>query len=597
MDIADSVQQCLTAFTQLTDTLQDGDVFEQLLKEHGRFKIWMGNLSAQRASGTRSLEYRLRDSQNLKKRVLSLLEDLSEELRRFGQDESFSSPEDSADDSGSDGDSLELPDDQLLLPANDPLRDIRDIVDLLYRFALTLRNPAGHSRIRDAFSSSAVGYHPYDVRHLESKYPAAESWLLERLARAMSVWRQYIRYREDHYDKKAADPDEQDGTTTLATSIPGQWSYINATGRGQSPSKTKSIYSETSYATTTSGVAQLRPPRMPAAGTDGNPFQCEICCSIVSVDNEKSWRAHVFEDVPPYVCLQKSCATGNTLFSRRRDCHRHTMKTHHQLWACPLGCKLDFKERESLMEHISFAHNRDYEPEDLHGLLESCAKSDETTFDLQCPLCKEASWSPQLWFKHVGHHLEELACYTLPARVYSDEAEMDVGSEEESQPSLEGEMSEQRSARRDSPPHSQGLQEALSGHQPVLKQAAPPVLDGDEDYRRRMDQLRIGMEPSGHHDSVVHFDRERRRREQYQDERSMRSDDTTHMVHDSGEALHSVPLPTIVIQPHTPRSRVHVDYDNYGGRPRRDNEANHERQESRKPKGILKKPTAKFSED
>lgn len=41
-----------------------------------RFKLWAGSLGAHRISGTRSLEYRLRDASSIRKHLTSLLEDL-----------------------------------------------------------------------------------------------------------------------------------------------------------------------------------------------------------------------------------------------------------------------------------------------------------------------------------------------------------------------------------------------------------------------------------------------------------------------------------------------------------------------------------------
>lgn len=41
-----------------------------------RFKLWAGSLGAHRISGTRSLEYRLRDASSIRMHLVSLLEDL-----------------------------------------------------------------------------------------------------------------------------------------------------------------------------------------------------------------------------------------------------------------------------------------------------------------------------------------------------------------------------------------------------------------------------------------------------------------------------------------------------------------------------------------
>lgn len=41
-----------------------------------RFKLWAGSLGAHRTSGTRSLEYRLRDASSIRKHLVSLLQEL-----------------------------------------------------------------------------------------------------------------------------------------------------------------------------------------------------------------------------------------------------------------------------------------------------------------------------------------------------------------------------------------------------------------------------------------------------------------------------------------------------------------------------------------
>lgn len=54
-----------------------------------RFKLWVGTLGAHHASGTRSLEYRLRDASTLRKHVASLLRELKDLLIREGQYAAF----------------------------------------------------------------------------------------------------------------------------------------------------------------------------------------------------------------------------------------------------------------------------------------------------------------------------------------------------------------------------------------------------------------------------------------------------------------------------------------------------------------------------
>lgn len=50
-----------------------------------RFKLWAGSLGAHRVSGSRSLQYRLRDASSIRTLLISLLEDLSRLVLREGK--------------------------------------------------------------------------------------------------------------------------------------------------------------------------------------------------------------------------------------------------------------------------------------------------------------------------------------------------------------------------------------------------------------------------------------------------------------------------------------------------------------------------------
>jgi hypothetical protein len=45
---------------------------------HARFKLWVGSLGAHRTSGSRSIEYRLRDASSIRKHLISLLQELKD---------------------------------------------------------------------------------------------------------------------------------------------------------------------------------------------------------------------------------------------------------------------------------------------------------------------------------------------------------------------------------------------------------------------------------------------------------------------------------------------------------------------------------------
>lgn len=51
-----------------------------------RFKLWAGSLGAHRVSGSRSLQYRLRDASSIRTLLISLLEDLSRLVLKEGKE-------------------------------------------------------------------------------------------------------------------------------------------------------------------------------------------------------------------------------------------------------------------------------------------------------------------------------------------------------------------------------------------------------------------------------------------------------------------------------------------------------------------------------
>lgn len=50
-----------------------------------RFKLWTGSMGAHRTSGTRSIEYRLRDASSIRKHLISLLQDLKDMVVEEGK--------------------------------------------------------------------------------------------------------------------------------------------------------------------------------------------------------------------------------------------------------------------------------------------------------------------------------------------------------------------------------------------------------------------------------------------------------------------------------------------------------------------------------
>ena len=271
MSISASVRQCLAKFKDLEE---NGAQRRDLEDEHGRFRIWAGNVSAHRAGGRRSLEYRLRDSSNLQSMVVTLLQDLLqalEDLAKVFKDGPMPLLHDSKDagqlgHESADEDSDDEDDAALFGmveennshhdPAARVVEEIREINLCLLRFSMTLRNPARHDQMKESASTSTHHFERFDIDHVRDKFPSADTFLHERLGKGISKHRQYFKYREDHHSKLAEGLDDEDvkheRPSTIATSL-NLPAPETPTPQGDEL-ETESLYTATSYAPTVSNL-------------------------------------------------------------------------------------------------------------------------------------------------------------------------------------------------------------------------------------------------------------------------------------------------------------------------------------------------------
>jgi hypothetical protein len=171
--------------------------------ENERLKIWAYEHDVE--SG--GLEHKLRDNSVLRKRVLSLLEQLSgttdttrsdgggdeETGRNAGLETLLTGTPvhlllDVEDD---DATSLSL-DTNCTLPnslSDSPLTHIHDVVNLLFGLGPTLLDPVPRDRFEWSAHEDAAHY---DVGHVQARFPQADKSLIERLGRASWERRQYL---------------------------------------------------------------------------------------------------------------------------------------------------------------------------------------------------------------------------------------------------------------------------------------------------------------------------------------------------------------------------------------------------------------------
>ena len=80
-----------------------------------------------------------------------------------------------------------------------------DIIANLYKLSITIRNGnLSQDRLLKSSKIDVLCYEPYDEQHAKNKFPEASEELVERLGKANTRRRQYLRYRERHHEKLSA---------------------------------------------------------------------------------------------------------------------------------------------------------------------------------------------------------------------------------------------------------------------------------------------------------------------------------------------------------------------------------------------------------
>ena len=304
--ITSHVVRSLTAFRVLaepgTKTLLFPEpwILRKLQDENTRFSVWSGNIGAHKI-GTGSLDYRLRDASHIRQQVVSLLEEL---WGLLGRAAAIAAGEETPWDQLDDEEPLE----DIDLDSDSPRTElgqiategVADVVDCLIRLSMIIRSPAPHDRYINWRLADIAHFKPYDIQHVQAKWPAVEPWLTERLGNALCRRRGYFRYRESHHLKLSQGLDNPDRTTdncdeTIASPIP---SYLKDKSKPNQtdafPTVLEDDYSDTgasqtSYATSVSDSEALRIPTLPKEAQAG-PFQCRFCYMMIVATNKVTWK-------------------------------------------------------------------------------------------------------------------------------------------------------------------------------------------------------------------------------------------------------------------------------------------------------------------
>jgi len=181
----------------------------------------------------------------------------------------------------------------------------------LMKLSIVIRSSA----TRDDYIKAASRFQTWntwpDISHVTEKYGRVkhiEKWLLERLGRAISRRRQFLKYRVEHHNKITGVNDDEEErmkpektifASTKATTFVGHENIIQRIKPPGSDTG-NSFGTQTSYDATVFGndgePAMLRvppPPKFAFPNVEfqyGEVFQCPYCFTEQTVDNRTAWK-------------------------------------------------------------------------------------------------------------------------------------------------------------------------------------------------------------------------------------------------------------------------------------------------------------------
>jgi hypothetical protein len=303
MSIPTAVECCRSRFNVTRMCLEEFENKRRLGEYDeivSRFNMWMLNIAAHK-QGTTSLAYRLRDSSHITNLVVDLLKSISEateeaEQISLGSKTSWQESE-GMDTSDDEDDSVDFAMEPERIPAKTTseidhiFSHILGNIRCLLRLSIAIRHPAPHDRFLRSGGIDISPFESYDVAHVRDKFPFAEPFLFDRLGKAISRRRLYLKYREQHKAQLANPTHSVNDDQTAASSLPSlsQLETLDVM-KLQFDNDSESGMSRTSYATTNPQSSALSVPKIPDNVNTWDPFECPFCFCITVARNRKDWK-------------------------------------------------------------------------------------------------------------------------------------------------------------------------------------------------------------------------------------------------------------------------------------------------------------------
>ncbi|EHK41994.1 hypothetical protein TRIATDRAFT_175603, partial [Trichoderma atroviride IMI 206040] len=387
-----------------------------------RFSLWAGNMGAMRNPlASLSLDRRLLQATDIRQQIHRQLDEMEEaigDLTKMIRNPSVNrgTAIDQISSSSIVGISaLDKPSEDILDETKITLQIIHECINSLFRLGILIRKLNKYSKL-------------------------ANSPLSIRFGSGIAKRRNFIRYCRDHRSRLGMDETNihdvadtellSSKATTLAP--PPNFDLTSQEEEGDN-------FSLASASTMATSLSNLTLPSLVDLAPTSQPFECPICFTIQSFENEKSWKLHAFRDLKAYVCTLGGAECDAELFEDRDSWFEHELRKHRSQYFCILCRSAGFSYLD-LQAHILKTHGH-FSDAQLTMLQEE-GRENPTQFEAQdCPFCDE--WAEQLLQKsksgirpldsmqrllvnhyrfkrHVASHQEQLAIFAVP-RANEDE--------------------------------------------------------------------------------------------------------------------------------------------------------------------------------
>ncbi|KAI0871097.1 hypothetical protein GGS24DRAFT_472772 [Hypoxylon argillaceum] len=370
----------------------------------------------------------------------------------------------------------------------DEFQDIFDVtiecIRSLFRIRIIIRKATPRGRYAKVLQGGDSFIDQVDINYVAKRYPKLNrpdsAWLCERLGRAITKRRQFLRSSREHRSQILG-PDRNDGERSKPYALPIDSSEGTTFETGFSPQIHSLVGTElgrsdagNTYVSTKpstmgmirlgqfvenkasiedalslileglslhieSGSSRLQLPSFAELGRGTSTFECPLCLGIQTFTEESEWTRHAYGDLKAYVCTCDKGECDSEMFGDRHTWFNHEFQCHKKQWICVLCSKGPFKTPADFKSHAENKHaNFLFNNGQLEVFMHLSQRAVDTIAADECPFCDE--WGATLrndtdpsgfvitvesdrFRHHVASHMEQLALFAILRSIGDDEAE------------------------------------------------------------------------------------------------------------------------------------------------------------------------------